>query len=167
MQSCLFFWELDDTNFSWLIGLKRGKLFIRFLTVADSNVAPMSDTNDYFPSPFRHYNVQKIISDYLHICSITLAVPPRAGDAGESAVCVIKLVAVSIQEECSERLLQLSRHKTTLSLLLTQISSKTSFQMCENNRRLITWFWLLIRHLLRQICTVLRSANAIRCPKHQ
>ncbi len=159
----MFFWELDDTNFSWLIGLKRGKRFIRFLTVADSNVAPMSGTNDYFPSPFRHYNVQNIIFDYLHICSITLALPPRAGDAGESAVWVIKLVAVGVQEECSERLLQLSRHKTTLSLLLTKISSKTSFQMCENNRRRITWFWLLIKRLFRQICT----ANAIRCPKHQ
>lgn len=81
---------------------------------------------------------KKIIFDYLHICSITLALPPRAGDAGESAVWVIKLVAVGVQEECSERLLQLSRHKTTLSLLLTQISSKTYFQMCGNSHRHIT-----------------------------
>jgi len=47
-------------------------------------------------SLFRHYNVQKLIADYLHIRSITLAVPPRAGDTGESAVWVIKLVAVGV-----------------------------------------------------------------------
>lgn len=48
------FWELDDTNFGWLIGLKRDKLFeelfIQIFTVAASNVVPISsqqsDTND-------------------------------------------------------------------------------------------------------------------------
>lgn len=48
------FWELDDANFGWLIGLKRDKLFeelfIQILTVATSNVVPISSqqsrTND-------------------------------------------------------------------------------------------------------------------------
>lgn len=39
--------------------------------------------------------------------------------------------------------------------------------MCENNCGGITWFWLLIKRLFRQICTVLQSANAIQSPRHQ
>lgn len=57
----------------------------------------------------------KTTKSYLYIRCVALAVSPWARDARQSAVRVIKLVAVGIKKKRCERLLQLRRHKTRLS----------------------------------------------------
>lgn len=60
---------------------------------------------------------------YLHVRCVSLAVPPGPGHRGESAVSMVKLSPLEVQEERSEGLLRMTRNRR-LGFAYTEVRCK-------------------------------------------